>query len=78
LHLLCDPLVLLVDVVILLGQLGNRVLGLIAIEIQLHLVEGLPAPVELAEASNLLISGLQAPLQILDLLGQFLPATVGI
>jgi hypothetical protein len=68
----------LVDVVILLGQLGNSVLGLIAIEIQLHLVEVLAASVELAEASDLLISGLQAPLQILDLLGQFLPATVGI
>ena len=55
LHLLRQPLVFLVDKVILLSKLGDRVLSLCAVIVELDLVKVLSTPVELAKAGDLLI-----------------------
>jgi hypothetical protein len=56
LHLLREPLVFLVDKVVLLSKLGDRVLSLCAVIVELDLVKVLSTPVELAKAGDLLVS----------------------
>lgn len=68
LHFLAEPLVLLVDKIILFGKLCNGVLCQVAVEVQFDLVEVLSTTIELPEATNLLISYLETSLQIFDLL----------
>ena len=49
-------MVFLVDKVVLLGKLCDRVLSLGAVIVELDLVEVLSTPVELSEAGDLLVS----------------------
>ena len=56
LHLLREPLVFLVDKVVLLSKLRDRVLSLCAVIIELDLVKVLSTPVELSKAGDLLVS----------------------
>jgi hypothetical protein len=60
------------------GQLGYGVLGLRSIVVELDLVEVLPAPVQLTESRDLLISGTHASLHVPDLFLQLLSASFGL